>query len=102
MECTYVCLRLGSKTDVVFYADLWFYHLDRNEWEQLFPTVTATVPCKRYGHTLTAVDNRVYLYGGFVTEGLTSARLNDLWELNPGTSLSSCAVIGITVIRAPH
>lgn len=77
-----------SKTDIVFYADIWLFHTDTNRWEQVTPVGSET-PCKRYGHSIAQVENLIYLYGGFVTEGLASSRLNDMWELNPGTPTSS-------------
>jgi len=41
-------------------------------------------PCRRYGHTLTSALGSVYMFGGFMSEGLVASRMNDLWELNPG------------------
>jgi hypothetical protein len=81
-------VRLHSKTEIVFYNDLWLFRPERGFWENINAESigSTTIPCKRYGHSLTLVNESVYMFGGFVTEGLTSLRLCDLWELNPGTS----------------
>jgi hypothetical protein len=69
----------------VFYNDIWRFETETGVWEQVLSTPTAVIPAKRYGHSFTVVGDLVYMYGGFYTEGLTSIRMCDLWELNPST-----------------
>lgn len=51
--------------------DLWKYTVATNTWTQLNPTGP---PAARSGHTLTAYNNKLYVFGGYSTTWL-----NDIW-----------------------
>lgn len=51
-----------SKSEIVFYNDLWVFRPERAQWEQIQPSLNASIPCKRYGHSLTVVNDMIYMY----------------------------------------
>lgn len=59
------------------YNDVWLFHTDSKEWEQL--QVQGSCPEPRAHFTATKVGPRVYLFGGYGGAGLV---FNDLWALN--------------------
>lgn len=59
---------------------MWAIDLDTMTWHN--PTCTGRAPGQRYGHTVTVVDYKVYIFGGRGPSGLLH---NDLWCLDVET-----------------
>jgi len=75
----------GSDQDVpVTYDDVHLLDLRRNVWMQ--PTATGVSrPVGRDGHTMVAIDEIVYIFGGTNAAG---DKLNDLWAFNAYSAVS--------------
>ena len=48
------------------------------------PEVAGIIPTRRYGHTATVVNNKIYIFGGYDEK---HARLNEVYVFDPGTIL---------------
>ena len=64
------CNNAAYDGDVDFSDELWIFSTMRMEWT-LSPAGGES-PSARYGHTMTAVENSLYLFGGFTDEGESS------------------------------
>ncbi|KAL3920998.1 MAG: hypothetical protein SGPRY_005054, partial [Prymnesium sp.] len=75
----------GSDQDVpVTYDDVHLLDLRRNVWMQ--PTATGVSrPVGRDGHSMVAIDETVYIFGGVSAAG---EKLNDLWAFNAYSAIS--------------
>ncbi|PRP87047.1 hypothetical protein PROFUN_04783 [Planoprotostelium fungivorum] len=69
--CLYLFGGWGSTKK--FLDDFYIYHLEGGYWTK--PTTTGTPPSARAGHTMTLVDNKIYLFGG----GDERSYMNDLY-----------------------
>ncbi|GKT17492.1 hypothetical protein ADUPG1_011112, partial [Aduncisulcus paluster] len=55
-------------------SDLWSFDPSTNIWESIEVDIS---PMARYGHTMTVVNNKIYMFGGF-----SGQYCGDLWELS--------------------
>jgi hypothetical protein len=63
--------------------DLHLFNFDSLAWEELSPISDKdNVPCKRAASSITAVDGKVYLFGG---QDDDNNKLNDLWVFDLGS-----------------
>ncbi|CAE7726783.1 GPA3, partial [Symbiodinium sp. KB8] len=69
-----------GKDKFMYCNDVWAIDLDTMTWHN--PTCTGRAPGQRYGHTVTVVDYKVYIFGGRGPSGLLH---NDLWCLDVET-----------------
>ncbi|KAL0221587.1 hypothetical protein RCL1_001441 [Eukaryota sp. TZLM3-RCL] len=60
----------------LFFQDTWIFNVVTQTWTDM--NCHGLVPCKRYGHSLTSVNGRIVLFGGYGVSG----RTNDCWEFD--------------------
>jgi len=60
------------------YADVALYDLRRNSWTQT-TAVGSELPAGRDGHSMVAIDDTVYIFGGVNAKG---EKMGDLWAFN--------------------
>jgi N-acetylneuraminic acid mutarotase len=70
-------LMYGGRDETKIYCDLWLYHIERNEWEeiQISPGLGMT---PRFGHTSVMHNYKMLIFGGW--DG--NQTLSDILEYN--------------------
>ena len=66
------------------YADVALYDLRRNSWTQT-TAVGSELPAGRDGHSMVAIDDTVYIFGGVNAKG---EKMGDLWAFNAYSAVS--------------
>ena len=59
------------------FNDVWLFDTLTQRWTEIESHTES--PPKRHGHSLTLVNETIYLFGGYGAGG----RLNDTWKLDP-------------------
>lgn len=76
----------GSNQDVpVFFADVHIYDVARNSWIQPAVSTPSPQPDGRDGHSMVAIEDTVYIFGGVNARG---EKLADLWAFNAYAAVS--------------
>ena len=76
----------GSNQDVpVFFGDVHIYDVARDHWIQPVASTPAPRPDGRDGHSMVAIEDTVYIFGGVNARG---EKLADLWAFNAYAAVS--------------
>lgn len=67
------------------HADLFVLDTATQHWSAVQPAAGSPTPPPRSYHTMTAANDRIYIFGGCGASG----RLNDLWEFTPENNNNS-------------
>jgi len=76
----------GSNQEVpVFFSDVHILDIARSRWIQPVAVSTSNQPVGRDGHSMVAIDDTVYIFGGVNARG---EKLSDLWSFNAYAAVS--------------
>jgi len=70
---------LKKKTLPIFFTNLVLTNLFLVKWNK--PEVGGIIPTRRYGHTATVVNNKIFIFGGYDEK---HNRLNEVYAFDPG------------------
>ena len=74
----------------VLSRQLWTYDTGTGTWDRIEAADGAAVPPKRYVMSMTAWENRIYVWAGRDTQDRDPQFYNDLWCFDPATRAWTC------------
>ncbi len=74
----------------VLNRQLWTYDTGTGTWDRIDSADGAAVPPKRYVMSMTAWENRIYVWAGRDTQDRDPQFYNDLWCFDPATRAWTC------------
>ncbi len=92
-EKIYLFGGLDLRQSSVFFNDLWEYDPTTNTWKEkiennsLLSINNSYRPSCRMNHGMASANEKIYIFGGYVGDGMYSEPTNQLWVYNPTSNV---------------